>query len=204
MVLIVSAAITEILGIHALFGAFMAGVVMPSNFGFRKVMMEKVEDIALVFFLPLFFAFTGLRTQIGLINTPELWCVCLLLITVAVVGKFGGCAVASRLVGESWKDSFTIGTLMNTRGLMELVALNIGYELGVLPPSIFVILIIMALVTTFMTTPLLNLVEWGFAVREQKRFCNENCFCSLDVPKQVVSYYRYTNYSLENNFLIIR
>ena len=112
--------------------------------------------------------FTGLRTQIGLINTPELWCVCLLLITVAVVGKFGGCAVASRLVGESWKDSFTIGTLMNTRGLMELVALNIGYELGVLPPSIFVILIIMALVTTFMTTPLLNLVEWGFAVREQK------------------------------------
>ena len=90
--MIVSAAITEILGIHALFGAFMAGVVMPSNFGFRKVMMEKVEDIALVFFLPLFFAFTGLRTQIGLINTPELWCVCLLLITVAVVGKFGGCA----------------------------------------------------------------------------------------------------------------
>lgn len=168
LVLIVSAAITEILGIHALFGAFMAGVVMPSNFGFRKVMMEKVEDIALVFFLPLFFAFTGLRTQIGLINTPELWCVCLLLITVAVVGKFGGCAVASRLVGESWKDSFTIGTLMNTRGLMELVVLNIGYELGVLPPSIFVILIIMALVTTFMTTPLLNLVEWGFAVREQK------------------------------------
>ena len=82
--------------------------------------------------------------------------------------KFGGCAVASRLVGESWKDSFTIGTLMNTRGLMELVALNIGYELGVLPPSIFVILIIMALVTTFMTTPLLNLVEWGFAVREQR------------------------------------
>lgn len=169
LVLVLSAAVTEILGIHALFGAFMAGVVMPSNFGFRKVMMEKVEDIALVFFLPLFFAFTGLRTQIGLINTPELWCVCLLLVTVAVVGKFGGCAVASRLVGESWKDSFTIGTLMNTRGLMELVALNIGYELGVLPPSIFVILIIMALVTTFMTTPLLNLVEWGFAAREQKK-----------------------------------
>lgn len=168
LVLIVSASITEVLGIHALFGAFMAGVVMPSNFGFRKVMMEKVEDIALVFFLPLFFAFTGLRTQIGLINTPELWGVCLLLVTVAVAGKFGGCALASRLVGESWKDSFTIGTLMNTRGLMELVALNIGYELGVLPPSIFVILVIMALVTTFMTTPLLNLVEWGFAARDSK------------------------------------
>lgn len=168
LVLIISSTITEILGIHALFGAFMAGVVMPSNFGFRKVMMEKVEDIALVFFLPLFFAFTGLRTQIGLINTPELWGVCALLIAVAVAGKFGGCAIASRLVGESWKDSFTIGTLMNTRGLMELVALNIGYELGVLPPSIFVILVIMALFTTFMTTPLLNLVEWCFSPRKQK------------------------------------
>ena len=153
LILIISSTLTEIIGIHALFGAFMAGVVMPPSLGFRKVMMEKVEDIALVFFLPLFFAFTGLRTEIGLINSPALWGVCLLLITVAVAGKLGGCAVASRLVGESWKDSFTIGTLMNTRGLMELVALNIGYEMGVLPPSIFVILVIMALVTTFMTSP---------------------------------------------------
>ncbi len=168
LVLVISAALTEVLGIHALFGAFMAGVVMPSNFGFRKVIMEKVEDIALVFFLPLFFAFTGLRTQIGLINTPDLWWVCFLLIMVAIVGKFGGCALSSRLVGESWKDSLTIGTLMNTRGLMELVALNIGYELGVLPPSIFVILVIMALTTTFMTTPLLNLVEYACKARHMK------------------------------------
>ena len=168
LILIISSTLTEIIGIHALFGAFMAGVVMPSNLGFRKVMMEKVEDIALVFFLPLFFAFTGLRTEIGLINSPALWGVCLLLITVAVAGKLGGCAVAARLVGESWKDSFTIGTLMNTRGLMELVALNIGYEMGVLPPSIFVILVIMALVTTFMTTPLLHLVERIFARREER------------------------------------
>ena len=168
LILIISATITEIIGIHALFGAFMAGVVMPSNLGFRKVMMEKVEDIALVFFLPLFFAFTGLRTEIGLINTPELWGVCLLLVTVAVVGKLGGCSIASRLVGESWKDSLIIGTLMNTRGLMELVALNIGYEMGVLPPSIFVILVIMALVTTFMTTPLLHFVERIFAHQKDK------------------------------------
>lgn len=168
LILIVSSCLTEIIGIHALFGAFMAGVVMPSNLGFRKVMMEKVEDISLVFFLPLFFAFTGLRTEIGLINSPELWLVCLLLVTVAIVGKLGGCAIASRLVGESWKDSLTIGTLMNTRGLMELVALNIGYEMGVLPPSIFVILVIMALVTTFMTTPLLHLVERIFVRREEK------------------------------------
>ena len=168
LILIISSTLTEIIGIHALFGAFMAGVVMPPSIGFRKVMMEKVEDIALVFFLPLFFAFTGLRTEIGLINSPALWGVCLLLITVAVVGKLGGCAVAARLVGESWKDSFTIGTLMNTRGLMELVALNIGYEMGVLPPSIFVILVIMALVTTFMTTPMLHLVERIFARREER------------------------------------
>lgn len=168
LILIISSTLTEIIGIHALFGAFMAGVVMPASIGFRKVMMEKVEDIALVFFLPLFFAFTGLRTEIGLINSPALWGVCLLLITVAVAGKLGGCAVAARLVGESWKDSFTIGTLMNTRGLMELVALNIGYEMGVLPPSIFVILVIMALVTTFMTTPLLHLVERIFARREER------------------------------------
>ena len=168
LILIISSTLTEIIGIHALFGAFMAGVVMPPSIGFRKVMMEKVEDIALVFFLPLFFAFTGLRTEIGLINSPALWGVCLLLITVAGAGKLGGCAVAARLVGESWKDSFTIGTLMNTRGLMELVALNIGYEMGVLPPSIFVILVIMALVTTFMTTPLLHLVERIFARREER------------------------------------
>ena len=168
LILIISSTLTEIIGIHALFGAFMAGVVRPPSIGFRKVMMEKVEDIALVFFLPLFFAFTGLRTEIGLINSPALWGVCLLLITVAVAGKLGGCAVAARLVGESWKDSFTIGTLMNTRGLMELVALNIGYEMGVLPPSIFVILVIMALVTTFMTTPLLHLVERIFARREER------------------------------------
>lgn len=163
LTLVVSAAATEIIGIHALFGAFIAGVVMPSNIGFRKVMMEKVEDVALVFFLPLFFVFTGLRTEIGLLNSPGLWLICLLFIVVAVLGKLGGCAIAARCVGESWRDSFIIGTLMNTRGLMELVALNIGYEMGVLPPPVFVMLVIMALVTTFMTTPILGIVERIFA-----------------------------------------
>lgn len=159
LVLVISATITEIIGIHALFGAFIAGVVMPPNFGFRKLMTDKVEDIALFFFLPLFFAFTGLRTEIGLLNTPELWMVCGGLIIVAIAGKLGGCSIASRLIGETWKDSLTIGVLMNTRGLMELIALNIGYEMGIIPPSVFVILVIMALVTTFMTTPLLNLIK---------------------------------------------
>ena len=192
LILIISSCITEVIGIHALFGAFMAGVVMPPNLGFRKVMMEKVEDISLVFFLPLFFAFTGLRTEIGLINSPELWGVCALLVTVAIAGKLGGCAIASRLVGESWKDSLTIGTLMNTRGLMELVALNIGYEMGILPPSIFVILVIMALVTTFMTTPLLHLVDRIFARREEKISSKRKlifCFGRPEAGRNLLSIY---------------
>ena len=192
LILIISSCITEVIGIHALFGAFMAGVVMPPNLGFRKVMMEKVEDISLVFFLPLFFAFTGLRTEIGLINSPQLWGVCALLVTVAIAGKLGGCAIASRLVGESWKDSLTIGTLMNTRGLMELVALNIGYEMGVLPPSIFVILVIMALVTTFMTTPLLHLVDRIFARREEKISSKRKlifCFGRPEAGRNLLSIY---------------
>ena len=183
VILVVSAAATEIIGIHALFGAFIAGVVMPPNLGFRKVMMEKVEDVALVFFLPLFFAFTGLRTEIGLLNSPELWGVCALFVGVAVLGKLGGCAVAARCVGESWRDSFIIGTLMNTRGLMELVALNIGYEMGVLPPSVFVILVIMALVTTFMTTPILILVEKLFGVKTIIEEVKEKILLSFGRPE---------------------
>lgn len=183
ILLVVSAAATEIIGIHALFGAFIAGVVMPSNIGFRKVMMEKVEDVALVFFLPLFFAFTGLRTEIGLLNSPELWLLCLLFVVVAILGKLGGCAIAARCVGESWKDSLLIGTLMNTRGLMELVALNIGYEMGVLPPSIFVILVIMALVTTFMTTPILILVEKLFAAQTVVVKIREKILLSFGRPE---------------------
>lgn len=206
LILIISSCLTEIIGIHALFGAFMAGVVMPSNIGFRKVMMEKVEDISLVFFLPLFFAFTGLRTEIGLINSPELWIVCLLLVTVAVTGKLGGCAVAARLVGESWKDSLTVGTLMNTRGLMELVALNIGYEMGVLPPSIFVILVIMALVTTFMTTPLLHLVEHIFVRRKEKLSLKHKLIFCFGRPESGCSllsiYYLLFGEHLKNNHLI--
>ncbi len=183
LILIVSATVTEILGIHALFGAFIAGVIMPPNLTFRKIMTEKVEDVSLVFFLPLFFAYTGLRTEIGLINTPELAGVCMLLIVVAVAGKFGGCAVAARIVGESRRDSYVIGSLMNTRGLMELVALNIGYEMGILPPSIFVLLIIMALVTTFMTTPLLNLEKVFFRKKEQVQVPERKLILSFGNPE---------------------
>jgi Kef-type K+ transport system membrane component KefB len=159
VVLLLSSYATEVIGIHALFGAFMAGVIMPDNLRFRSLFIEKVEDVALVLLLPLFFVFTGLRTQIGLLNDPRLWGVCALIIGVAVAGKFLGSSLPARFVGQSWKDSFTIGILMNARGLMELVVLNIGYDLGVLSPEIFAMMVIMALATTFMTGPFLNLVE---------------------------------------------
>jgi Kef-type K+ transport system membrane component KefB len=160
--LLISAWCTETIGIHALFGAFMAGVIMPPNVNFRNVFIEKVEDIALVLLLPLFFVFTGLRTQIGLLSEPGLWQICLVVIAVAVTGKFVGSAVAAKFVGQNWHSSLTIGALMNTRGLMELVALNIGYDLGVLSPQMFAILVLMALITTFMTGPALDLINRFF------------------------------------------
>ncbi len=160
--MILSAYSTEIIGIHALFGAFMAGAIMPGNIKFRNLFIEKVEDVALVLLLPLFFVFTGLRTQIGLLDDPYLWKITGIIILVAVVGKFFGSALAAKFVGQSWKDSLAIGALMNTRGLMELVVLNIGYDLGVLTPEMFAMLVIMALVTTFMTGPALDILNWIF------------------------------------------
>lgn len=165
--LIVSAYATEVIGIHALFGAFMAGAIMPENTRFRDMFIEKMEDVALVLLLPLFFVFTGLRTQIGLLNDPYLWKVTGVIILVAVVGKFLGSAVAAKYVGQSWKDSLSIGALMNTRGLMELVVLNIGYDLGVLGPEIFAMMVIMALVTTFMTGPALDIINWAFRKKKE-------------------------------------
>lgn len=159
LTLIVSAGVTEVIGIHALFGAFMAGAIMPDNVKFRNLFIEKVEDVALVILLPLFFVFTGLRTQVGLLNDPELWKITGLIILIAVAGKFLGSALAAKFVGQTWKDSLSLGILMNTRGLMELVVLNIGYDLGVLNPEIFSMMVLMALVTTFMTGPALDFIN---------------------------------------------
>jgi len=160
--LLISAYAAELIGIHALFGAFLAGAIMPENNRFRNIFIEKVEDVAIIVLLPLFFVFTGLRTQIGLLNDPELWKITGLIILVAVVGKFFGSALAAKFVGQSWKDSLAIGALMNTRGLMELVVLNIGYDLGVLSTEIFTMMVIMALVTTFMTGPALDFIGFIF------------------------------------------
>lgn len=162
LTLIISSYLTEIIGIHALFGAFMTGAIMPDITKFRNIFIEKVEDVAVILLLPLFFVFTGLRTEIGLINDPYLWKITGLIVLVAVVGKFFGSALAARFVGQNWRDSLTIGALMNTRGLMELVVLNIGYELGVLSPEIFTMMVIMALVTTVMTGPALDVINLIF------------------------------------------
>jgi Kef-type K+ transport system membrane component KefB len=156
-VALVSALSSEIIGIHALFGAFLAGIVMPEMGGFREKLVLRVESLTAVLLLPLFFAFTGLRTQISLLNSAQDWVICLVIIAVATVGKLGGSAVAARLTGMRWRESLQLGALMNTRGLMELIALNIGYDMGILSQRIFTMLVIMALVTTIMTGPLLVL-----------------------------------------------
>ena len=166
LTLIISSYLSEVIGIHALFGAFLTGAIMPDITKIRNIIIEKVEDIALILLLPLFFVFTGLRTQIGLINDPYLWKITGFIILVAVVGKFLGSALAARFVGQNWRDSLTIGALMNTRGLMELVVLNIGYNLGVLSSEIFTMMVIMALVTTFMTGPAIDVINYIFKRKE--------------------------------------
>ncbi len=167
LIMLCSAVVSEGIGIHALFGAFLAGVIMPTNTKLRQVLTEKFEDFSMIFLLPLFFAYTGIRTKIGLLNEWEHVFTCIYIIILATIGKLIGSMFAARFVGHSWKESFAIGTLMNTRGLMELIVLNIGYDLGVISPTIFVMMVIMALVTTFATGPLLNLVIDDFKKVEQ-------------------------------------
>jgi Kef-type K+ transport system membrane component KefB len=159
VILLLAAYSTEILGIHALFGAFMAGLIMPHANEFRKQMIEKIQDVGIVLLLPLYFAFVGLRTEIALLNEPYLWYVFGWILLVAVAGKFGGSSLFASFSGLNWKESLSIGALMNTRGLMELIVLNIGYDLGVLSPQIFSMMVLMALVTTCMTGPALDLIN---------------------------------------------
>jgi K+:H+ antiporter len=156
LLLLASSFVTELIGIHALFGAFLFGAVVPKERGIARQLAEKLEDLVVVLFLPLFFAYSGLRTQIGLLNTASGWTMCGLVVLVACVGKFGGSAVAARLTGLGWRESSAIGILMNTRGLMELIVLNIGLDLGVIPPTLFAMMVLMALITTFITSPLLE------------------------------------------------
>jgi Kef-type K+ transport system membrane component KefB len=153
---LLSAVATEFIGIHAIFGAFLIGTIIPHDSRVSTRVTERIADIVRVMFLPAFFAFTGLRTQIGLIESAEDWLICAVIIAVATAGKFGGTAAAARLSGVSTRDSAALGALMNTRGLVELIVLNIGLDLGVISPRLFAMLVIMALVTTMMTSPILT------------------------------------------------
>jgi len=156
--LLLSSVATERIGIHALFGAFLLGAVIPHDSAIARVFTRRLEDFVTILLLPAFFALTGMRTEIGLVSGAGEWLACGLIIVAATAGKFGGTLAAARLTGLSWHTSASLGVLMNTRGLMELIVLNIGLDLGVISPALFAMLVLMALVTTMATTPILHLL----------------------------------------------
>ncbi|MBX3464162.1 MAG: cation:proton antiporter [Planctomycetes bacterium] len=163
--LLVCGAITEFIGIHALFGSFLFGVVMRHEGRLADQVRARTEDLVVVLLLPAFFAYTGMRTEIGLLHSGGDWLAALAVIAVATIGKFGGSYAAGRLVGLGGREASAIGVLLNTRGLMELVVLNVGLEMRIISPTVFAMFVAMALVTTFATAPLLRLVmgRRGFA-----------------------------------------
>jgi Kef-type K+ transport system membrane component KefB len=164
--LLLSALVTEAIGIHAIFGAFVLGVIVPHDSRIARELRANIEGVVVVLLLPAFFAFTGLRTQVGLLRGAGAWLLCAGIILVASLGKFGGSAAAARLTGLSWRDAASLGALMNTRGLVELIVLNIGLDLRVLSPELFAMLVVMALVTTMATTPVVALLRRGAAWEE--------------------------------------
>lgn len=159
--LLLSALATEAIGVHALFGAFLLGALIPADSAMARELLAKLEDFVVVMFLPAFFAYTGMRTQIGLLQTASEWLFCGAIIVVACVGKFGGTFAAARWHGFDNRSAAALGALMNTRGLMELIVLNIGLDLGILSPTLFAMFVVMALVTTFATSPVLDRLDRG-------------------------------------------
>ncbi len=157
--ILVASALTEWIGIHAIFGAFLLGVIIPSNSSLAKNFLSKLKEPVTILLLPAFFAYTGMRTEIGLLDNLHEWILCLVIILVATLGKFGGTLVAARITGESWRDASVLGMLMNTRGLMELIVLNIGLDLGVISPTLFAMMVLMALFTTVITSPAIQLLK---------------------------------------------
>jgi Kef-type K+ transport system membrane component KefB len=154
--LLASALTTDLIGIHAVFGAFVLGAVIPHDSAVARTFSRQLEQIVTVLLLPAFFAFTGMRTRIDLVSGWQAWLLCGLIILVATVGKFGGTCMAARFTGLSWRDAAALGALMNTRGLMELVVLNIGLDLKVISPTLFAMMVLMAIVTTMTTGPALH------------------------------------------------
>lgn len=154
-----SATLTELIGIHAFFGAFLFGAIIPHESLIARDTTARLNDFVAILFLPAFFALTGVKTEIGLISGAQEWMFCAAIIALAIFGKFGGAFTAAIISGNTRKDATILGLLMNTRGLVELIVLNIGLSIGILTPTLFTMLVIMALVTTFMTGPLLRAVN---------------------------------------------
>ena len=154
--LLLSALAAEAIGIHAIFGAFLLGAIIPHDSALARSLTHQLENVVTILLLPAFFAFTGMRTQIGLLTGPREWLLCGLIILVAGLGKFGGTLLASRLTGLGWRSSAMLAALMNTRGLMELIVLNVGLDLKIISPTLFAMMVLMALVTTALTAPTLR------------------------------------------------
>jgi Kef-type K+ transport system membrane component KefB len=167
--MLVSALATEAIGVHAIFGAFLLGAVIPHDSRIARVLEERIENLVTILLLPAFFAFTGMRTEIGLLSGWNQWLTCALIIAVATAGKFGGTLIGARLARHDWRKAASLGILMNTRGLMELIVLNVGLDLGVISPTLFTMLVVMALVTTIATTPILSLVSPALLAKTRGR-----------------------------------
>ena len=155
---LLSAVTTEFIGVHAIFGAFLFGAIVPHDSALARTLVNRLHDFVTILLLPAFFALTGMRTRIDLVAGYDQWLLCGMIVAVATLGKFGGTLTAARLTGLGWRQASALGIVMNTRGLMELIVLNVGLDLGVISPTLFAMLVIMALVTTLATTPLLQIV----------------------------------------------
>ena len=185
---LLSAYVTEIIGIAVIFGAFIMGMIMPRNAGLTEDVTRRIEDFVVTLLLPMFFTYTGLRTDIGLLDRPELWLMTGVLVAVAIVGKLVGAMIAARVTGFGWRSSAVIGTLMNTRGLTELIVLNLALEKGVISPALFASLVIMALVTTFMAGPVLRLLDpqniYGAPIEEELEEAREHSLAAIPTIPQ--------------------
>jgi Kef-type K+ transport system membrane component KefB len=156
IMIFLAAAVTNKIGIFSIFGGFVMGAIIYDMHEFREAVVRRLRDFVTVFFLPIFFTFTGLRTDIGSMTGGLMWMLCGLVLLVAMLGKFGGCTLAARFSGMQWREAASVGVMMNTRALMELIVINIGYDLGVIPKSVFFMLVFMAVFTTYMTAPILQ------------------------------------------------
>lgn len=169
-IVLASAAATDAIGIHPLFGAFLAGVCFPRIEHWQAALRTRLDMIVSILLLPLFFALTGMRTRLDLLSGGRIWLWTGIVLLVAVAGKMGGAVLAARWTGQSWKNAAALGALLNTRGLVELVVLNIAYNAHVFSPTLFTMLVVMALVTTMITTPILNLLGIEDYSKEEKNF----------------------------------